>query len=198
MRGRAMRVTELTLAALLCAALAAGTGCGGGQSAEPTPTPTISPSPIPTGIFEIYLVNTFNLSQINFSNLDSIPLQDEPILSATDITSYNWSNHSIKLTDVGCAQLEKALSETAQTAFVAMANGERLYWGLIRPYFWLTVSSYIPECPVIVYSKKDLGETLKCNYSNTVRIQCAWSGCEELRNSETIYMALKQAGILIE
>ena len=109
-----MRLTKLTLLALLCAALVAGAGCGGGQSAEPTPTPTISPSPVPSGIFKIYLVNTPNLSQINYSNLESIPLQEIPLLTETDIKSYNWSSHRIELIDEGCARFEEAIPPEGQ------------------------------------------------------------------------------------
>lgn len=43
-----MRVAELTLLVLLCAALVAGAGCGGGEGAEPTPTPTATTEPTPT------------------------------------------------------------------------------------------------------------------------------------------------------
>ena len=132
MRGRAMRLTKLTLALVLCAALVAGAGCGGEKGAEPTPTL----SPTPSGIFEIYLVNTSNLSQINFSDLENIPLQEIPLLTETHIISYNWSNHSIKLTDEGCRYFLEELEEKSNTfhsPFIVVADGERIYRGEFVP-----------------------------------------------------------------
>ena len=201
MRGRAMKLTELTLATLLCAALVAGAGCGGGEGAEPTSTPTISPSPIAGDTFEIYLVNTSNQSQVNYSNLDSIPLQDEPILSATDIVSYNWSSHLIELTDEGCARFEEVIPPEGYPtqSFLVVAYSERAYSGPIWSSRWSVLSSYHPPYPVSVYTTEDWGEDFKCNYSNTIEIACFYPfECKELRNSATIYHALKQAGILVE
>jgi|GEM_PF-2672785 len=211
MRGRAMRLTKLTLLAMLCAALVAGAGCGGGQGVEPTPTPTISPSPVHSGIFEIYLVNTSNLSQVNYSNLETIPLQEIPLLTETHIISYNWSNHSIKLTDDGCKRFEEAIlpeEYTSQSltvvtynrrAFVIVAYSKRVYSGEIWSSHMIRYSSYFPPYPVIVYATEDWGEDFKCNYSNTIEIACfSPFECAELLNSVIIYDALQQAGILIE
>jgi len=187
-----MRVTKLTLLALLCAALVAGAGCGGGEGAEPTPTP----SPIPSGIFEIYLVNTSNMSQVNFSDLDSIPLQDEPILSATDIIAYYWDDrqsgrHDIELTDEGCRYFwgEVAKTDTVYCSFIVIVNGERIYRGA----FWPMYSSLYPVNPSIWYLPPG-----GCNYSSGITIYGGTSDRTDLLYDSRIYSALKQAGILIE
>ena len=197
MRGRGMRLTELTLLALLCAALAAGEGCGGGEGAQPTPTP----SPIPSGIFEIYLVNMSNESwDGNYSNLENIPIYEVPLLTETHIVSYNWSNHSIKLTDEGCKRFEEViLSETYPSlSFIVVAYSNRVYSGPIWSSHMVRYSSYFPPYPVIIYPSEGPGkEFLMCNYSNTIEIAC-FSPFECARNSPITYDALQQAGILVE
>jgi hypothetical protein len=192
MRGRAMIVTKLTLAALLCAALLADAGCGGGQSAEPTPT--VSPSPVAGGAFEIYLISPaaeVNLTDTNCSKIGDINLPKEPIISSEDVVSYNWSRQYFELTYEACQNLSGELEKTGtwHNPFVVVANGERIY----RGWFVNAFSSYWPACPSIWYLPPG-----GCNYSTGFTISAGLHENSDLRYDSRIYSALQQAGILIE
>ena len=194
MRGRAIRLTKLTLAVLLCAVLVSSVGCGGGQGAEPTPTPTISPSAVPNGTFEIYLISPaaeVNLTDTNCSKIGDLNLLEEPIISSEDIVSYNWSRQHFEITYEACQYLSGELekTDTWHNPFVVVANGERIY----RGWFVNALSSYWPACPSIWYLPQG-----GCNFSTGFTISAGLHENSDLRYDSRIYSALQQAGILIE
>jgi hypothetical protein len=100
-------LNKICISAILLVITSVVMGCAPSPTPSPVPSPTAlptpSPSPSPTtpeaGEFSIYLlageVPTSELSTVDLRDLD---LQDEPIVSETDIIAYTWDTHEIELT----------------------------------------------------------------------------------------------------
>lgn len=85
---------------------------------------------------QLYLVKDNNIAYPDEkAGLEKLELEDEPLLSSSDIISYNWDMHCIKIKNV-----EKINSTLLQRRFVMVADGERIYSGA----FWSAVYSMIP------------------------------------------------------
>ena len=102
--------------------------------------------------FAIYLVdeNTPTIS----ANVDNLKLINEPILTISDIISYNWDNHQITYSNKVYEQLQ-SLGKLFNRSFVITVDNERIYWGGFRnpisslgcanPIILLEIDSKIPE-----------------------------------------------------
>lgn len=85
---------------------------------------------------QIYLVkgnsSTYTDDKTDINNLE---LEDEPLLSSSDIVSYNWNMHCIKMKNDGIIS-----RKLLQRRFIVMADGERVYSGA----FWSAIFSMNP------------------------------------------------------
>lgn len=135
--------------------------------------------------FAIYpTVGSIDVQSALGMNIDDIPLEDSPIITEKDITSYVWRDHIIHLTD------GKKTSERIQAAttgdrrllrpFVLVCSGERIYVGA----FVSMLSSFLPSCPVIRADMERVSLEIK-QYAE-----------RDLRNDPRIRKALKKADIV--
>lgn len=120
----------IIIAALLTAC---SSGTGGKTPIDETPTATGKANP--KGL-EIYLVQEKSSSaNDNKTDVNEYELEEEPLLSESDILSYNWQTHCIELKNNG--NIDRDL---LRRQFVVMADGERIYSGA----FWSNIFSMIP------------------------------------------------------
>lgn len=99
---------------------------------------------------DVYLLipDTLNAIEAIYLTLDSLVLEDEPILSLSEIETYDWSDHSFTVKQGAYDRLENlgdAGVSTHGLPFVVMVDGERIYMGA----FWTLYSSLIPLFPYI-------------------------------------------------
>ena len=105
--------------------------------------------------FALYLVDADTMTAYVAVEieLDSLIIADEPILSLSDITAYDWSVHCLTISPTAYNRMESFLGEYATnidlrgTPFVTMVGEERIYLGA----FWNPVSSIPPPCPAITF-----------------------------------------------
>lgn len=91
--------------------------------------------------FEVYLVKEDQQILLDDITIDQLMLEDTPIISKSDIISYNWNLHTLKLKNNN-----KITRDLLQRSFVVMVDGERIYKGT----FWSGVFSMVPP-KVAVY-----------------------------------------------
>jgi len=85
---------------------------------------------------EIYLVAGSNQKYTGeVEDLNSLVLENEPLISKDDIVSYNWDDHSLKIKNN-----KKISNELLQRSFVVVSDGEKIYQGA----FWSAIYSMIP------------------------------------------------------
>lgn len=102
--------------------------------------------------FAIYLVKDANASEAIKKDINKLVLEDEPIITDENISSYIWKEHKVIL--IKDEKLQSTVMEkidmkvpTHGKPFVVVCNGERIYIGL----FWSLLSSLsAPKCPVIM------------------------------------------------
>lgn len=86
--------------------------------------------------FQLYLVEPSNTGYSdNQANIRQLSLEPTPLLSPSDIVSYNWDTHCIKIKNNG-----KISMNLLQRRFVVLADGERIYSGA----FWSGMFSVVP------------------------------------------------------
>ncbi|MFC1583540.1 hypothetical protein ACFL4U_02535 [Candidatus Neomarinimicrobiota bacterium] len=103
----------------------------------------------------LYLLIPDTLNAIEAADLplDSLVLADEPILSLSEIKTYDWSDHSFTITSTAYNRIENILEESATHSdlrgvpFVIMVEEERIYLGA----FWNPVSSIPWPCSAITF-----------------------------------------------
>jgi hypothetical protein len=79
-------------------------------------------------------------SELSSLDLAEIELQDEPIVSATDIISYSESTHEIELTAAAYARIQQLFELPVRVTglpFVVSVGSDRIYAGA----FWTSASS---------------------------------------------------------
>jgi len=85
----------------------------------------------PTNSFAIYLtresVDARTMTQ-GKGDWSHIRLSESPLISTADIVSYDFANHSIQLTPEAIARIPRP--PVKGTAFVVVANDERIYLGV--------------------------------------------------------------------
>jgi len=85
--------------------------------------------------------------------LADFTLADKPLISEADILEYDWESHTIRLKQQAVADRIFGLKGIGDTdAFVVVANGQRLYAGVMMS----DISSYLPRAPVIYVGIKGL------------------------------------------
>jgi hypothetical protein len=95
--------------------------------------------------FSIYLLKDSNKTAYELSQKDmgSVELQENPILTESDISYYNWSAHAFGLADNSTFSFPKPV--LAGTPFVVISKGRRLYLGAL----WTPISSMMWLGPII-------------------------------------------------
>ena len=105
------------------------------------PSETPSPTPSETGEFSIYLLaDEVPASQPAEVDLSDLQLQEEPIVSAEDITMYSKESHEIELTADAYQRIQQLFVLPVQVQgipFVACVGADRIYAGA----FWTPASS---------------------------------------------------------
>jgi hypothetical protein len=142
-------LNKICISAILLVITSVVMGCAPSPTPSPVPSPTTlptpSPSPSPTtpeaGEFSIYLlageVPTSELSTVDLRDLD---LQDEPIVSETDIIAYTWDTHEIELTAEAYQRIRDPFALPVRVSgmpFVVCVGADRIYAGA----FWTPASS---------------------------------------------------------
>lgn len=109
--------------------------------------------------FSIYLVEgefDQRLLRYNPGELADVKLSSMPIISETDIISYDFSKHAMRLKPEAIKRLPRP--SASGIPFVVVTNGERIYLGA----FYSSFSSITCAVPVIVVdqgtTKPDQGE----------------------------------------
>ncbi|KPK91570.1 MAG: hypothetical protein AMJ88_13350 [Anaerolineae bacterium SM23_ 63] len=156
-------------------------------------TPTITSSYNETGEFSIYLVKQeISSGLILETDLDQLELEEVPILSIADITTYTWETHEMELTPSAywrMAQLQASISLGVGLPFVICVGSERVYGGA----FWTSYSSAIFGGIVI--------DVYPAEKYRPIRIQLGypsaeWFTAEDLRSDPRIFQSLDEAGKL--
>lgn len=101
-----------------------------------------------TNKFAIHLV-TDQVSQDSIlkgtARPEGLKLSAQPIISDSDLVSYDTNKHALSVRPAVVARVEEACKKRLQTPFVLLACGERVYVGIFSsPY-----SSFSAELPTI-------------------------------------------------
>ena len=140
-----------------------------------------------TGDFAIFLLadNTVLAAHAVTQLLDTLILENQPLISIDDIEEYKWSDHSLTLNTENdrLKTMESLHGKSLGIPFVITVGDERIYLG----GFWYMYSSLMPSFPHSFFSSKGLFIEEGMSNDN-----------EDVRNDNRIYKSLKAAGILIE
>ncbi len=96
--------------------------------------------------FGIYLLKDTLLitSDAKKLTIESLQVQDAPIINVNDVTMYNWEEHDIALTPEAFEKfksVEKKVKSIYGLPFIVMVNQQKIYLGNIYPMY----SSYFHE-----------------------------------------------------
>ncbi len=184
-----------------CSKPVAPTDLASESTIEPTTAPVHTQSPAPTtpspqrdvAEFSIYLVKgDISLEMILEADLDQLELEEMPILSLADVTTYTWETHEMELTPSAywrLAELQVSTSLLAGLPFVICVGSERVYGGA----FWTSYSSAVFGGIVI--------DVYPAEKYQPVRIQLGypseeWFTGEDLRSDPRIFQSLEEAAKL--
>jgi hypothetical protein len=134
--------------------------------------------------FAIYLVKGVKTFEAIKEDINSLELEEEPILTDKNISEYIWNVH--KFTLIKGDKLKQTLEEKIYMKvpvdgkpFVVVCNAERIYLGA----FWTGLSSLsAPRCPIIMSDLRD---------DNSFEISYIYEKNDN-RNDKRIYKVLKQ------
>ena len=151
-------------------------------------------------LFEIYLIegSSEELQQLIMSeesvasNLETVSLEDTPLISNPDIVSYEWRTHRIHITQEANDRLvDYGLDTSLDTTVpvVVTAARERIYIAT----FWPIFLSSIPACPAITFfeATAESEPHLWIGYTGNT-----WQS--ETVNDSRIYNTLEAAGLLAD
>ncbi len=147
-------------------------------------------APQPEGGFAIYLTaQETPLSRLPEVDLNTVQLQDAPLISTEDIVSYTWATHEIELTDAAFQRVLQLHVPVSGTAFVVCVGRKPVYWGA----FWTPISSLSFD-GVVIWTP--LGSD-----SRVIRIELGYPSAgffagDDPRADQAIRRALEQAGKL--
>ena len=149
----------------------------------------------PTEAFELYLLadDQAHGADIIDIPIDALELAESPLLTTSDLISYDRSTHAIELTDGGFQKVTTLLESGVQVAgipFVIISGGERLYAGA----FWTPLSSQSYDGVVII-------DPAFLSESNTIQITLGYPGVDfysgaDPRDNVRLMRALDAAGVL--
>ena len=160
---------------------------------QPLTTPTIPNSHKDAGDFSIYLVGQeISSDMILEADLDQLDLEELPILTLADITTYTWETHEMELTPSAygkLAELQISGLGAAGLPFVICVGSERVYGDA----FWTSYSSAVFGGIVIdVYpAEKYRPVQIQLGYPTA-----EWFIGEDLRADPRIFRSLDEAGKL--
>ena len=141
------------------------------------------------GEFSIYLTTqeapTASLSQ---ADLDTLELEDQPILSSDDVLRYSRETHEILLTFSAYERINQLSVPTGGRGFVVCVGNERIYSGA----FWASFSSQISDGVVIVIPLVDQSMQIQLGYPESLDL---FKG-EDFRSDVRILQSLERAGKL--
>lgn len=137
--------------------------------------------------FALYLVKDTSASEAMKMDINKLVLEDEPVITDRNISSYIWNEHKMNLIKdeklQGIAKEKIGVVPTSGKPFVVVSGGERIYLGL----FWTLLSSLsAPKCPTILNDFYD-GDSLKINYAYDEG---------DSRNDQRIYKTFEKLGKL--
>ncbi|MBI5031000.1 MAG: hypothetical protein HZB51_10770 [Chloroflexi bacterium] len=154
-------------------------------------TTTPMPVQIITEGFAIYLpAQKFTATEILNAPLDSLQLENKPVLSLDDIAAYSQETHTIALTPSGYEKIKQFKVPTSGIPFVVCVAHQPIYVDA----FWASYSSQSFNGAVI--------DTLLVERDHSVRIQLGYPESPERfvggdrRADPRIIQALQQAGKL--
>jgi hypothetical protein len=145
------------------------------------------------GDFSIYLpAQKMSAVQISKADLDTLELEDKPILSIDDIISYSKETHEIELTASAYERIGGLeVPVTTGIPFVVCVGREPIYSGA----FWVSYSSMSFYDSVVI-------DTLPATQHHSIRIQLGYPESPELfrgedrRSDPRILQSLERAGKL--
>ncbi len=155
-------------------------------------------NPLKPGLYDGFAIYTLADSTITATeaaqkSINSLGLQNEPIIADEDLDYYKWSDHSFSLksnANERVRQLAKSRPTVFGIPFVVVAKKERIYLGA----FWYAFSSVAPFFPTIDVTCF----MLKGDSTTVLKIEKSWiENQPDVRNDDRIYQALKKAGVLI-
>jgi hypothetical protein len=145
--------------------------------------------------FAIYLTLDIENNVPTEVSIENLILEDEPILSLSNITTYDWSNHKINFSDEAKENI-KLKEPLYSRVFIVEAKGQRIYWGL----FTCGISSASCNNPVIsVFSTHGMDTSFISNSFVIDRGYPEYRGNEndpDLREDHRIYTILKNSSKL--
>jgi hypothetical protein len=142
------------------------------------------------GGFAIYLAEqAVDTAQLSKMKVESIPLEDMPIITMNDIISYEKDTHKIELTPSSYDRLIKMGVPVDGRPFVVCLDGKPVYAGA----FWVMWSSLSFDGVVIMLPS--LTDTM------TVQLELGYPGPgfftgKDPRNNKKIFRSLELAGKL--
>ena len=141
--------------------------------------------------FAIYLAEqSVEAAQILQMDVDSIPLEDTPVITIDDIVRYEKETHSMELTPSAYERLMQMGVPVNGRPFVICLDGKPVYAGA----FWVFWSSLSFDGVVIMLPA--------LMDSTTVQIELGYPGSDffqgkDPRNNKKIFRSLEQAGKLV-
>jgi hypothetical protein len=128
--------------------------------------------------FAIYLVKGVN-KEANEEWLSSLILEEDPILTESDIASYDWDTHKIKLkSEVAEGKLNLKNIPLSGRSFVLVSKGKRIYEGTL----WNMLSSANMPSGVLI--------NLPPSKENELTIQ--FKGTQDPRDNREVKEALNE------
>lgn len=141
--------------------------------------------------FAIYLTRE-DIPPEKMEMLSQVGIADQPILSTTDIVSYDPQTHEIKLTDQAFKQILDLEVPVQGRSFLVSVNSAPVYWGA----FWTPISSISFSGVTIM---KPLGSQQE---SKTITLALGYPspsfyGGKDPRNNSEVIESLDKAGKII-
>ena len=131
---------------------------------------------------------TLTTSDVKVLSLESLILQDEPIMDIEDMLSYDWENHLITLTTEAFeafGNIENKVKSTNGLPFVFMVEEEKIYLGNIYPAYSSYIHMDLPYITVAPFTE--------------LRITRAPSqDVEDKRNDDRIYSVLLEYDKIVQ
>lgn len=137
--------------------------------------------------FAIYLLadDKINARDAFEKKIGDLVLQERPLFTIDDISSYQWNDHTLTLKP-GVVERVPKVRNVFGLPFVVMSGGQSLYVG----GFWTYISSYLPYAPII-YADPPLKD------KNDLRIELPIrDGKPDPRSDPAIKSAFEKAGKL--
>jgi hypothetical protein len=124
--------------------------------------------------------------------LSHVELAEKPIVSVSDIASYEWNSHEIRLMPAAMQRLDAVQVPTSGTSFVVCVDRQEIYWGA----FWAAYSSQSFD-GITIMLKPPLSE-----HEDTIQIGQGYPSSsfykgEDPRSDPRIMESLKKAGKLL-